>query len=53
MVEMHRRYSPKGFDCSPTIDFPGAVKTFKLSLLDATGAVTLAVSFTAVGLTIW
>src|ERR1700683_2754553 len=32
--------SPKGFGRSPTIVFPGAVKTFTLSVFDATGAVT-------------
>src|SRR5271154_6231222 len=37
--------SPKGFGRSPTIVFPGAVKTFTLSVLDATGAVTRVVSF--------
>jgi hypothetical protein len=30
--------SPQGFGRSPTIAFPGAVKTLTLSLLDATGA---------------
>jgi hypothetical protein len=30
--------SPKGFGRSPTIAFPGAVKTFTLSVFDATGA---------------
>src|SRR5580704_1585171 len=39
--------SPKGFGRSPTIVFPGAVKTFTPSVLDATGAgvVVRAVSF--------
>jgi hypothetical protein len=37
--------SPKGFGRSPTIAFPGAVKTFTLSVFDATGAVTRVVSF--------
>src|ERR1700733_9563754 len=32
--------SPKGLGRSPTIAFPGAVKTFTLSVLDTTGAVT-------------
>src|SRR5271163_3637357 len=31
--------SPKGFGRSPTIVFPGAVKTFTLSAFDATGVV--------------
>src|ERR1700691_6415249 len=31
--------SPKGFGRSPTIAFPGAVKTFTPSVFDATGAV--------------
>ena len=34
-------------------DWPPAVKTFTFSVLDATGAVTLGVSFTAVELPIW
>jgi hypothetical protein len=38
--------SPKGFGRSPTIAFPGAVKTFTLTVFDATGAVTRVVSFT-------
>src|SRR5271170_418630 len=37
--------SPKGFGRSPTIAFPGAVKTFTLNMLDATDAFTRAVSF--------
>src|ERR1700683_2314573 len=37
--------SPKCFGRSPTIVFPGAVKTFTPSVLDATGAVTSAGSF--------
>src|SRR5229473_2152370 len=37
--------SPKGFGRSPTMVFPGAVKTFTLSVFDATGAVTRVVSF--------
>src|SRR5580658_1046026 len=37
--------SPKGFGRSPTIAFPGAVKTFKLSVFDATGVVMCVVSF--------
>src|ERR1700677_4760792 len=37
--------SPKGFGRSPTIAFPGAVKTFTPSVFDATGAVTRVVSF--------
>ena len=37
--------SPKGFGRSPTIAFPGAVKTFTLSVFGATGAVTRVVSF--------
>src|SRR5208283_4967427 len=39
--------SPKGFGRSPTIVFPGAVKTFTLSVFDATGAVLLVASFNA------
>src|SRR5579862_396944 len=41
--------SPNGFGRSPTIAFPGAVKTFTLSVFDATGAVTRAVSFIPFG----
>src|SRR5580658_4970640 len=37
--------SPNGLGRSPTIGFPGAVKTFTLSILDATGAVTAVLSF--------
>src|SRR5271154_695223 len=37
--------SPKGLGRSPTIAFPGAVKTFTLSVFEATGAVTRVVSF--------
>src|ERR1700691_4692599 len=36
--------SPKGFGRSPTIVFPGAVKTFTPSVFDATGAVMCVVS---------
>src|SRR5580698_8493737 len=39
--------SPKGFGRSPTMTFPGAVKTFTLRAFDATGAVTPVVSFSA------
>src|SRR5271154_2274282 len=45
--------SPKGFGRSPTIAFPGAVKTFTLSVFDGTGAVTRAVSFGPFSLSIW
>jgi len=38
--------SPKGFGRSPTIAFPGAVKTFTLSVFKAPCAVTGVVSFT-------
>jgi hypothetical protein len=41
------RGSPKGFGRSPTMTFPGAVKTLTLSVLDAPGAVTRVVSFGA------
>src|SRR5271169_7189841 len=44
--------SPKDFGRSPTIAFPGAVKTFTLSVLDATGAVGRVVSFSPVVLSI-
>jgi hypothetical protein len=37
--------SPKGFGRSPTMTFPGAVKTFTLSVFVATGVVTRVVSF--------
>src|SRR5580698_7963674 len=37
--------SPNGFVRSPTMVFPGAVKTFTLSPFDATGAVSPGVSF--------
>src|SRR5579863_1119468 len=37
--------SPKGFGRSPTIGFPGAVKTFTLSAFDVAGAVTRVLSF--------
>src|SRR5208283_3546701 len=39
--------SPKDFGRSPTIAFPGAVKTFTPSVFDATGAVARAVSFSS------
>src|SRR5271165_3403458 len=45
--------SPKGFGRSPTIAFPGAVKTFTFSVLDAIGAVTRVVSFTSFASSIW
>src|SRR5271166_1759824 len=45
--------SPKGFGRSPTIAFPGAVKTFTFSVLDATGAVTRVVSFASFAPSIW
>src|SRR5271154_397603 len=45
--------SPKGFGRSPTIAFPGAVKTFTLSVFDATGAVTRVVSFSPFVPSIW
>src|SRR5579864_5396714 len=45
--------SPKGFGRSPTITFPGAVKTFTLSVFVATGAVTRVVSFSAFVPSIW
>ena len=35
------RGSPNGFGRSPTIAFPGAVRTFTLSVLEGAGAVTL------------
>ena len=38
--------SPKGLGRSPTMVFPGAVKTFTLSVFDVTGALTCVVSFT-------
>src|SRR5271154_833107 len=41
--------SPKGFGRSPTIVFPGAVKTFTLSVFDATGAVMCVVSLVSGG----
>src|SRR5580698_7197583 len=37
--------SPKGFGLSPTIAFPGAVKTFTPSVFDVIGAVMCVVSF--------
>src|SRR5580698_8963933 len=37
--------SPKGLGRSPTMAFPGAVKTFTFRLLDATGVVTRGASF--------
>src|ERR1700733_15296404 len=45
--------SPKGFVRSPTIVFPGAVKTFTLSVFDATGAVTCVASFSPFVPSIW
>src|SRR5579872_4377303 len=39
--------SPKGLGRSPTIVFPGAVKTFTLSVFEATGAITGAASFSS------
>src|SRR5271155_879238 len=50
--------SPKGFGRSPTIVFPGAVKTFTLSVFDAgvfdaTGAVGRVVSFSPSVRSIW
>src|SRR5271156_2534896 len=45
--------SPKGFGRSPTMVFPGAVKTFTLSVFDATGAVTRVVSFSPFVPSIW
>src|SRR5580700_8983811 len=45
--------SPKGFGRSPTMTFPGAVKTFTLSVFVATGAVTRVVSFSAFVPSIW
>src|SRR6516162_3843664 len=45
--------SPKGFGRSPTIAFPGAVKTFTLSAFDATGAVARVGSFTSFVPSIW
>jgi hypothetical protein len=45
--------SPKGFDRSPTIVFPGAVKTFTPSVVDATGAVTRVVSCSPFVPSIW
>src|SRR5579863_4537123 len=45
--------SPKGLGRSPTIAFPGAVKTFTLRVLDATGAVTRVVSFSPFLPSIW
>src|SRR5579872_3097148 len=45
--------SPKGLGRSPTIVFPGAVKTFTLSVFKATGAVTRVVSFSSFVTTIW
>lgn len=37
--------SPKSLEHSPTIAFPGAIKTFTLSVFDAMDAVTRVVSF--------
>src|SRR5271157_4756561 len=45
--------SPKGFGRSPTIVFPGAVKTFTLSVFDATGAVARVLSFGPFVRSIW
>src|SRR5579863_1331364 len=45
--------SPKGRGRSPTIVFPGAVKTFTLSVLDSTGVATGVVSFTPIAPSIW
>src|SRR5580698_2874507 len=45
--------SPKGFGRSPTIVFPGAVKTFTLSVFEATCAVMLALSFSPFVPSIW
>src|ERR1700691_4533821 len=45
--------SPKGFGRSPTIVFPGAVKTFTPSVFEATGAVTRVASFSPVLASIW
>ena len=42
-----------GFDRSPTIAFPGAVKTFTLSVFDATGAVARVLSFGPFVPSIW
>src|SRR6202042_3847406 len=39
--------SPKGFGRSPTIAFPGAVKTFTPSVFDATGAAMCVVSLSS------
>jgi hypothetical protein len=42
----NRALNPRSYQHrSPTIAFPGAVKMFTLSVLDATGAVTRVVSF--------
>src|SRR6202034_941136 len=45
--------SPKGFGRSPTIAFPGAVKTFTPSVFDATSAVTRVDSFSPFLPSIW
>src|SRR5271165_4343215 len=45
--------SPKGFGRSPAIVFPGAVKMFTLSALDATGALTRVASFSPFVPSIW
>src|SRR5580700_358306 len=45
--------SPKGFGRSPTIVFPGAVKTFTLSVFDATGGATRVVSSSPFVPSIW
>jgi len=39
--------SPKGFGRSPTIVFPGAVKTFTASVFDVVGAVMCVVSLSS------
>src|SRR5579863_2861602 len=45
--------SPKGLGRSPTMVFPGAVKTFTLSVFDATGVVARVVSFDPFAPSIW
>jgi hypothetical protein len=45
--------SPKGFGRSPTMTFPGAVKTFTLSVFVATSAVVRLVSFSAFVPSVW
>jgi hypothetical protein len=44
--------SPKGFGRSPTMAFPGAVKTFTLSLSETTGATPPAIAVCAAHLPI-